>query len=129
MVYNKNLKRFLEILAHPRVIVFLLVGIGIIFLTFLTTDNALEIAISGMASVFIGISVNNFSIIDTHQTDENKIKPKIERALKMMEITIHKLQRIQEETYGNDYMKKELTELDEYMNLAIEIMKEAGLTG
>lgn len=67
-----------------------------------------------MASVFIGISVNNFSIINTHQTGENKIKPKIARALKMMEITIHKVQRSQEETNGNDYLKKELTELEQY---------------
>lgn len=128
MAYNKNLRRFLNTLAHPKVIVFLLVGVGIIFLTFLTSNNALEIAISAMASVFIGISVNNFSIIDTHQADENKLKPKIAHALKMMEITINKVQRIQERTNGNDHIKKELTELEQYMKLAIELMKEAGLT-
>lgn len=128
MPYKKNLKRFLNTLAHPKVLIFLLVGAGVIFLTFLTSNNALEIAISGMASVFIGISVNNFSIIDTHQADENKIQPKIAQTLKMMEITIHKVQRIQEEANGNDYIKKELTDLGQYMEIIIELIKEAGIT-
>lgn len=77
MVYNKNFKRFLHTLKRPKVIFFMLVGIGITFLTFLTDNNAPEIAISGMASVFTGIAVNNFSIIDTRQTDENKLNLKL----------------------------------------------------
>ena len=106
----------------------MLVGIGIIFLTFLTDNNALEIAISGIASVFIGIAVNNFSIIDTHQTEENKLKPKIAHSLEMMYITINKIKRIQAEINGNDYIKNELTELEQYMRLAVELIKEAELT-
>lgn len=69
-------------------------------------------AISGMASVFTGIAVNNFSIVDTHQKDENKMKPKIAHCVKMMKITINKAKRIYTETNGGDYMKikDELTE-------------------
>ena len=129
MVYKKNIKRSLHTLKHPKVIIFLIVGIGIIFLTFLTSNNALEIAISGMASVFIGIAVNNFSIIDTHETAENKDKPKIAHSLEMMNITINKVKRIQAETTGNDYtkIKDELKELEKFINLAAELIKEAGL--
>lgn len=130
MIYKKNIKRSLHTLKHPKVIIFLLVGIGIIFLTFLTSNNALEIAISGMASVFIGIAVNNFSIIDTHETVENMLRPKIVHSIEMMKITINKAKRIQAETTGNDYtkIKDELNELEQCMNLAVELIKEAGLT-
>lgn len=128
MTNNKSFKNFLQIVRHPKVVIFMLVGIGIIFLTFLTDNNALEIAISGIASVFIGIAVNNFSIIDTHQTEENKLKPKIAHSLEMMYITINKIKRIQAEINGNDYIKNELTELEQYMRLAVELIKEAELT-
>ena len=104
MTNNKSFKNFLQIVRHPKVVIFMLVGIGIIFLTFLTDNNALEIAISGMASVFIGIAVNNFSIIDTHQTDEYKVKSKMAQSLKMMEITVNNVKKIYAET-NNESMR------------------------
>lgn len=55
MKLRKSIQHFQKIFFHPRVIVFILAGSLIIFLTFFTHNNALEIAISGIASVFIGM--------------------------------------------------------------------------
>lgn len=110
----------------------MLIGIGIIFLTFLTDNNALEIAISGMASVFIGIAVNNYSTFDARETDGKRHKLKIQRSLKMMEITINKVRRINvdAETDAGGYLtiKNELVELEQCINLSIELIKEAELS-
>lgn len=131
MIFKKTFKKFWRTLTHPRVIIFMLLGIGIIFLTFLTDNNALEIAISAMASVFIGIAVNNYSIIDTHESDKNELRPKIAHSVKMMEITMSKIKKIQAEINSHDHLEiqDELAELEQCMNLAIELIKEARLAG
>ena len=64
MKFKITFGHLLLILSHSRVFIFIIIGTAIIFLTFVTNDNALEIAISGMASMFIGIGVNNFSSIE-----------------------------------------------------------------
>ena len=51
------------------------------FTDFFTTNNAFEIAISGIASVFIGIEANNISAIETNLTDGRRIKSKMGHAL------------------------------------------------
>ena len=76
MTIKKDFSRFWRAFSHPRVFVFMLAGIVIIFLTFFTSSNALEIAISSIASVFIGIGVNNFSSFETHLKDDQKLKQK-----------------------------------------------------
>src|SRR5690349_19560980 len=73
MKIKKQLRHFGQTFFHIRVFVFILIGAGIIFLTFFTSNNALEIAISGVASVFIGIGVNNFSMLETHEKDKQKL--------------------------------------------------------
>ena len=128
MILKKSFKKFWRTLLHPRVIIFMLVGIGIIFLTFLTDDNALEIAISGMASVFIGIAVNNYSIVDTREEDNKQLKHKIRRSLEMMEICVSDLKRINSEEISGitQRYRDELANLQRCIELAIELIKEAG---
>lgn len=64
---KQGYQRFLNIFLHLRVAGFIAMGFGTIFLTFLTEDNALELVISGIASVFIGIGVNNYTVIEDRQ--------------------------------------------------------------
>ena len=111
---------------HPRVFIFIIIGKGVIFLTFLTNDNALEIAISGIASVFIGIGVNNLSSLETHSKDEQKIKSKIGYSLKVMEITKSRINRLYTEANKESCckMKDELSELEQFINPSIQLIKE-----
>jgi len=111
---------------HPRVIVFMLIGAAVMFLTFLTDDNALEIAISGIASVFIGIGVNNLTSLETHSKDEQKLKSKIGHTLKVMEITQTRIKIINQELNKENCckMKTELAELEQILNFSVGLIKD-----
>ncbi len=126
MKLTKQIRFFLRYFFHPRLFIFILIGTGVIFLTFLTKDNALEIAISGIASVFIGIRVNNFSSLETHSKDEQKIKIKMERTLKVREITRSGINRINNglNKESCSRMKEKLAELEQIIRISIEMMKE-----
>lgn len=82
MSLNNPIRLFLRYFFHPGVFIFILINTAVIFLTFLAANNALEIALSSIASVFIGIGVNNLSFLDTHMKDEQKMKYKTEHSLK-----------------------------------------------
>lgn len=126
MKIHHSARYFLKNFFHFRVIFFMLTGAAVMFLTFLTNDNALEIAISGMASVFIGIGVNNLSSLETHLKDEQKIKSKTGHLLQVMEIISSQISRLAKET-GNESsskIKDELTELEQLISLGIQLIKE-----
>jgi len=55
------------------------------FLTFLTDNNAMEIAISGIASIFIGIGVNNFTSAEIHEKDKAIEYTRIALAIQSLE--------------------------------------------
>src|SRR5437870_2013811 len=120
---------FFRTFFHPRVFVFIVTGTLIIFLTFFTSNNALEIAISGIASVFIGIGVNNLSSLETHLKDEQKIKSKIRHSLNVMEITKSRISRLYTEANKEscNKMKDELAELEQFINLGIQLIKADSL--
>lgn len=126
MNVKRNFSKFWQAFGHPRVFIFMLAGTAFIFLTFLTSSNALEIAISSIASVFIGIGVNNFSSFETHVKDEQKLKQKIDHSIKIMEMTrsgIHKLcHEINDET--NPRIKEELAGLEQFMSISIQLIRE-----
>jgi ABC-type uncharacterized transport system permease subunit len=105
---------------------FILTGTAVIFLTFLTNDNALEIIISGIASVFIGIGVNNFSAFETHLKDEKKLKLKISHSLKIMEITKSRIKSIHQLLNKGtcQKVKNELAELQEIISVSINLIKD-----
>jgi hypothetical protein len=126
MKIKKNIRHFHQTFFHPRVFVFILTGTLIIFLTFLTTSNALEIAISGIASVFIGIGVNNFSSIEVQIKNDRKLKSKTGHAVRLMEITKEKISRLYNEAAEENIakMKSELIELEQFIALGIELMNE-----
>ena len=129
MKIRKHLKKFWTLLTHPRVLIFILIGVSITFATFFTDNNALEIAISGMASIFIGIAVNNYSIVDTHGEDTRQLTHKLKRSLAMMEITVFNIKRINSDdnTELSLTIRNELTNLEKSMNLSIDLLREAGL--
>lgn len=126
MENKTHLGHFLSIFMHPRVLVFFIIGSTVIFLTFLTNNNAIEIVISGFASVFIGIAVNNFSSFETHSKDEEKIKRKIAHSLKVMEITRSRIKLIHSELdIENDLKTKEqLVELEQIIVLSMALIKD-----
>jgi aspartyl/asparaginyl beta-hydroxylase (cupin superfamily) len=103
---------------------FILTGTLIIFLTFLTTNNAIEIAISGIASVFIVIGVNNFSSIETIQRDLQKQKHKDKHLLSIPELVNEKSKRIQSETPEKMNKSREAEELVKLTGIAILLLNE-----
>lgn len=126
MENKKAPTRFWKIFIHPRVIFFILTGTAVIFLTFLTNNNAFEIVISGIASVFIGIGVNNFTSFETHIKDEQKLKSKISHSLKVMEITRSRIKVIHHELNRDNFfkLKEELAELEQMIALSMGLIKE-----
>ena len=104
----------------------MIIGTAVMFLTFLTDDNALEIAISGIASVFIGIGVNNLTSLETHSKDEQKLKSKMGHTLKVMEITQSRIKIIHQELNieNCNKMKVELAELEQIISISIGLIKE-----
>jgi hypothetical protein len=129
MSINKHFSKFWQAFIHPRVIIFILIGTGIIFLTFFTDSNGLEIAISGIASVFIGIGVNNLSAIETHWKDEQKLKEKVGLSLKVMNMVKSKIDRLHFEIKTGNCrgIQTEFEELNQFIDLGIQLIKEEKL--
>jgi hypothetical protein len=121
---ENHFRKFWQNFSKPYVFVFILIGTGVIFLTFLTNDNALEIAISGFASVFIGIGVNNYTSSQTHYKDERIIKRKAEHALQLLKITEDKITCIKDEMIAgdNEEAQKDFRELTEYIHLLKQLL-------
>lgn len=125
MGYLKGFLDFRKILFTPKVFGFIFIGICVMLLTFLTQNNALELGIAGIASVFIGIGVNNFTIIETELKDERRLKRK-------MQITIKTLMQIQEKISKIKSFPKnhpelfaiELQEMSDYIELCINYLNE-----
>lgn len=126
MKYFENIQKHLRLVLHRRVLIFLLLGVVVMFLTFFTHNNAFEIAISGVASIFIGIGVNNFSSIETQQEDEQKLKKKIAHAVSILQLADKKLYNIHTRLpqHLHNVLKNELIELSEFMQISIELIKE-----
>lgn len=128
--FKKSFAQYCRVFFHPRVFMFLLAGTLIIFLTFLTENNAMEIAISGIASVFIGIGVNNFSSFETKLKDEARFRPEISFCIQVMEMTAAKIGRVNGEI-GEEaaQLKNELNDLQQFIRLNVQHIKEADLPG
>jgi ABC-type uncharacterized transport system permease subunit len=105
---------------------FIFIGVLIIFLTFLTTNNALEIAISGLASVFIGIGVNNFTIQETHYADELQLQKNHVRNLKLLELLQLRMKAAHRHLYFNhtEYLGDDLDELDRILDLLKQLLDQ-----
>lgn len=126
MKVRNHFPHFKKAVLHPRVFIFLIIGGGVMFLTFLTQNNALEIAISGIASIFIGIGINNLTSLEVHLKDEKKLKSKMKHILNLLEIIQARLKIIHEELDTDDKhkIKAELAALQQTINLGAELIKE-----
>ncbi|MEO6233357.1 MAG: hypothetical protein ABJB11_23940 [Ferruginibacter sp.] len=123
------LKKFRVVFFKPRVVGFILLGVGFMLFTFLTQDNAMEIAISGIASIFIGIGVNNFTSIETRLKDEKRIHDKVKNSLLILELTSSKINKLHNMVAGENayYLYKEVSEIKKYVDLSAKLVKEVEL--
>lgn len=125
MNYLTGFRHFRKILFQPRVFAFIFIGVGFMFLTFLTHENAIELAISGVASIFIGIGVNNFTAIETEQKEEQKLQRKTLRAVKALIHIQEKLKKIENlATSDAQLIIAELKETDDYIDLCVQYLEE-----
>lgn len=126
MKIKNNIRKFRQSFIQPRVIIFIIIGTSIIFLTFLTNDNALEIAISGLASVFIGIGVNNFTSFEIHEKDKQKINTKTGHILKLMEIMKTKMVSMSKDLPDQNRQKiiDGFAELEQCINLSEALLND-----
>jgi hypothetical protein len=113
-------------IIHPRVLIFMLSGVAIIFLTFLTSNNAVEIAISGIASVFIGIGVNNFSMIENHLREERLVKKKTGQSAHILRVTQTMMNELHAESESHETkdLKSEIDKIDRFISLGIQLIEE-----
>ncbi len=113
-------------ILHPRVFIFMITGIAIIFLTFLTSSNAVEIAISGIASVFIGIGVNNYSMIEGHLKEERQIKMKTSQSVHILRVANSMIADLYAEVYSlkGESIKSEFDKIDQFIKLGIQLLED-----
>ncbi|MBP7554900.1 MAG: hypothetical protein KA821_01450 [Chitinophagaceae bacterium] len=126
MHIHKPFHHFWHSLRKPGVFIFIVIGVLIIFLTFLTTNNALEIAISGLASVFIGIGVNNFTTQQTHYADELQLQKNHARSLKLLELLQLRMNAAHRHLYFNhtEYLGDDLDELDRIVDMLKQLLDQ-----
>ncbi|HTB26886.1 MAG TPA: hypothetical protein VK711_16050 [Puia sp.] len=115
-----------SIIFHPRVFIFMVSGIVIIFLTFLSSNNAVEIAISGIASVFIGIGVNNYSTIEGHLKEERRIKMKTFQSVHILRVTNSMIADLNTDVSSlqKEAIKNEFEKIDRFIRLGIQLLEE-----
>ena len=95
------------------------------FLTFLTKDNPLELGIAGIASIFIGIGVNNFTVIETEQRDERKLNRKTKQAIETLQHIQLKIKKIKGMSAVNPQLiNAEMEEMCSYIGLCIQFLDE-----
>src|SRR5258705_1079273 len=113
-------------ILHPRVFIFMITGIAIIFLTFLTSSNAVEIAISGIASVFIGIGVNNYSMIEGHLKEERQIKMKTSQSVHILRVANSMIADLYAEvdSLKGESIKSEFDKIDQFIKLGIQLLED-----
>ena len=125
---KKHFHQFWIAFSHPKVFVFILLGAAVIFLTFFTDNNALEITISGFASVFIGIGVNNFSSFETSMKDKERLKAYVDHSRQLLEMTKSKIERIQGEVSDRKNDKERLIEIQKLNSLHISFLDQIDLS-
>jgi len=125
MSYTKGFRRFSMVFFKPKVFAFILTGVGFMLLTFFTRDNALELGIAGIASIFIGIGVNNFTAIETEQKDEKRLNHKTQQAIKTLLHIQDKTKKVKElATVNPQLISVELEEMNDYIELCVKYLQE-----
>ncbi len=125
MTDSKGFRHLKESFFKPRVFAFILIGVGFMLLTFFTHDNALELGISGIASIFIGIGVNNFTAIETEQKDNERLNRKTQLAIKTLVHIQDKLKKIKiQDDSSREFINLELDEMNDYIDLCVQYLQE-----
>ena len=125
MSYINGLRHFRNVFLKPRVFIFILTGVGFMFLTFLTNNNPVELGIAGIASIFIGIGVNNFTAIETGQKDELRLQRKTQQAIKTMVHVQEKIKKIQTlVAVSPGLITAELVEMNDYIELCVQYLED-----
>ena len=124
---KKHFHQFWIAFSHPKVFVFILLGATVIFLTFFTDNNALEIAISGFASVFIGIGVNNFSSFETSLKDRERLKSYVNHSKQLLQMTRARISKLLSEVSVGENVKEKLDEIENLVSLHISFMDQIDL--
>jgi hypothetical protein len=125
MGYFNGLRHFRKIFFKPQVFIFILTGVGFMFLTFFTNDNPLELGIAGIASIFIGIGVNNFTAIETEQKDERKLNHKTQQAIEALQHIQVKIRKIKGMSATSPQLiNAEMEEMCDYIRLCIQFLDE-----
>lgn len=124
MPTNRTADNSWDALRTPRVFVFFVTGVVVIFLTFLTDNNAIEIAISGIASVFIGIGVNNFTSIQGKLEEEKLQQQRGQYAKKVLDLmqtrTHHAIQGLQPP--DSSALQTDLLEMEQLIGLLRDML-------
>jgi hypothetical protein len=129
MSYIKGFRLFRKVLFKPKVSVFILTGIGFMFFTFLTKNNPLELGIAGIASIFIGIGVNNFTALEIEQKDERKLKRKTQHAIETLQHIKLKIKKINEMSVTNPQLiSAEMEEMCDCIELCVQFLDEESLS-
>jgi len=125
---KKHFQQFWAAFSHPKVFVFITLGAAVIFLTFFTDNNALEIAISGFASVFIGIGVNNFSSFETSFKDREKLRSYVNHSKQLLQMTRSKISKLQREATEPENINEPLSEIESLISLHISFIDQIDLS-
>ncbi|HET9824732.1 MAG TPA: hypothetical protein VFP87_05330 [Chitinophagaceae bacterium] len=126
---KKHFQQFWTAFSHPKVFLFIALGAGVIFLTFLTDNNALEIAISGFASFFIGIGVNNFSSFETSLKDSRRLESYLHHSKEMLGMMRLKAKTLQSELANekDSKMKAAIEEIEQLVALHISFLEQVSM--
>lgn len=125
MVFIKGFSHFRRLFLRPRISGFIVTGIGIMFVTFFTNNNSLELGISGIASIFIGIGVNNFTARETEQNDEKKLNRKTQQSIKTLQHIQAKIKKIKALTATDPQLiNTELDEMCDYIELCAHYLEQ-----
>ena len=125
---RKHFQQFWTAFSHPKVFVFILLGSAVIFLTFFTDNNALEIAISGFASVFIGIGVNNFSSFETSLKDRERLTSYVNHSKQLLQMTKAKINGLQTAVPHGESVNDGLAEIENLVSLHASFIEQIDLS-
>lgn len=122
---NHQVPTLWAIFRHPRVWTYIFAGICIIFLTFFTNSNAIEIAISAIASIFIGIGVNHFAAMEMHREDmdeQYRVHLQVRRLLISVEKRLEKFAG-EELILGSASLHGEIVDIQHFITICRELIK------
>jgi hypothetical protein len=123
----RHIRRFIRFriaFFQPGVFAFIFTGTGFMFFTFLTDNKIIELAISAIASIFIGIGVNNYSALGTTKMDERRVRRKTRHTSKCLLHLQLRIKKIAAYVHTDLFpIYTELEEMNDYIELCRVYLK------